>query len=89
MNQETIGVLGGTGFVGRHLIKRLLDAGHEVHCVDVIAFQDVIHLSIENAIRVSVMLVDHRLHAFSTRTLQVGIGHHLHVGIRQESRENV
>jgi len=27
-------VTGGAGFVGRHLIKRFLDAGDEVHCVD-------------------------------------------------------
>lgn len=27
-------VTGGCGFVGRHLIARLLQAGHEVHCVD-------------------------------------------------------
>jgi len=27
-------VTGGGGFVGRHLIARLLEAGHEVHCVD-------------------------------------------------------
>ncbi len=27
-------VTGGCGFVGRHLIARLLEAGHEVHCVD-------------------------------------------------------
>jgi GDP-L-fucose synthase len=30
-------VTGGAGFVGRHLIARLLAAGHEVHCVDVLA----------------------------------------------------
>lgn len=30
-------VTGGAGFVGRHLIKKLLDDGHEVHCVDPIA----------------------------------------------------
>ena len=28
-------VTGGCGFVGRHLIKRLLEEGAEVHCVDV------------------------------------------------------
>ncbi|HEY5653423.1 MAG TPA: NAD-dependent epimerase/dehydratase family protein [Pontiella sp.] len=28
-------VTGGCGFVGRHLIQRLLPDGHEVHCVDV------------------------------------------------------
>jgi len=27
-------VTGGAGFVGRHLIKRLLEEGYEVHCVD-------------------------------------------------------
>ena len=27
-------VTGGAGFVGRHLVKRLLDAGDDVHCVD-------------------------------------------------------
>lgn len=27
-------VTGGAGFVGRHLVRRLLDFGHEVHCVD-------------------------------------------------------
>jgi len=30
-------VTGGCGFVGRHLIARLLAVGHEVHCVDSIA----------------------------------------------------
>jgi len=30
-------VTGGCGFVGRHLIARLLKEGHEVHCVDVMA----------------------------------------------------
>lgn len=30
-------VTGGCGFVGRHLIARLLNEGHEVHCVDPIA----------------------------------------------------
>jgi GDP-L-fucose synthase len=30
-------VTGGAGFVGRHLIKRFLDAGDEVHCVDSLA----------------------------------------------------
>lgn len=30
-------VTGGCGFVGRHLIARLLKEGHEVHCVDPIA----------------------------------------------------
>jgi nucleoside-diphosphate-sugar epimerase len=30
-------VTGGCGFVGRHLIARLLKAGHQVHCVDPIA----------------------------------------------------
>ncbi len=30
-------VTGGAGFVGRHLIKRLLENGNEVHCVDKIA----------------------------------------------------
>ena len=30
-------VTGGCGFVGRHLIARLLSEGHEVHCVDVMA----------------------------------------------------
>ncbi|MBN2544362.1 MAG: NAD(P)-dependent oxidoreductase [Spirochaetes bacterium] len=31
-------VTGGAGFVGRHLIQKLLKAGDEVHCVDNIAF---------------------------------------------------
>jgi nucleoside-diphosphate-sugar epimerase len=30
-------VTGGAGFVGRHVVKRLLDRGDEVHCVDVVA----------------------------------------------------
>ena len=30
-------VTGGCGFVGRHLIQRLLVENYEVHCVDVIA----------------------------------------------------
>lgn len=30
-------VTGGAGFVGRHLIARLLKGGHEVHCVDPVA----------------------------------------------------
>lgn len=30
-------VTGGAGFVGRRFVKRYLDAGHEVHCVDPVA----------------------------------------------------
>ena len=30
-------VTGGAGFVGRHIVKRLLDAGDEVHAVDCVA----------------------------------------------------
>jgi GDP-L-fucose synthase len=30
-------VTGGAGFVGRHVVKRLLDRGDEVHCVDLVA----------------------------------------------------
>jgi GDP-L-fucose synthase len=33
---QKILVTGGCGFVGRHLIARLLQQGHEVHCVDVL-----------------------------------------------------
>ena len=32
--RKSILVTGGTGFLGAHLCKRLLDAGHEVLCVD-------------------------------------------------------
>ena len=28
-------ITGGCGFVGRHFVQRLLPAGHEVHCVDI------------------------------------------------------
>ncbi|MDQ3510736.1 MAG: NAD-dependent epimerase/dehydratase family protein, partial [Pseudomonadota bacterium] len=30
MNHRHVVILGGTGFVGRHLVARLLDAGHRV-----------------------------------------------------------
>ena len=30
-------VTGGAGFVGRHMIRRLLDAGDDVHAVDSLA----------------------------------------------------
>jgi len=30
-------VTGGAGFVGRHLVRRLLDAGYEIHAVDPVA----------------------------------------------------
>ncbi|HTV83256.1 MAG TPA: NAD-dependent epimerase/dehydratase family protein [Acidobacteriaceae bacterium] len=30
-------VTGAAGFVGRHVLKRLLEAGYEVHAVDCIA----------------------------------------------------
>lgn len=33
--QKRIVVLGGVGFIGTHLCLRLLDAGHEVFCVDI------------------------------------------------------
>ena len=33
--QKRIVVLGGVGFIGSHLCRRLLDAGHEVFCIDV------------------------------------------------------
>lgn len=34
MSKKRILVTGGAGFIGSHLCKRLLDAGHEVICVD-------------------------------------------------------
>jgi len=34
MATKKILLTGGAGFVGRHLARRLLEAGHEVHCVD-------------------------------------------------------
>ena len=30
-------VTGGAGFVGRHMVRRLLEAGNEVHAVDCVA----------------------------------------------------
>ena len=57
--------------------------------VDIVSFQDVVHIPIENAIVISVVLVDHLLHPFSTGSLQVGVGDHLYIGVRQKSRQNV
>src|SRR5512135_619882 len=37
MSMEKVLVTGAAGFAGRHLVRRLLDAGHEVHGVDCIA----------------------------------------------------
>ena len=34
MSTQTLCVLGGTGFVGRHLVPRLHDAGHRVRVLD-------------------------------------------------------
>lgn len=33
--QKRVVILGGAGFIGTHLCLRLLEAGHEVYCVDV------------------------------------------------------
>ena len=34
LNDKTILVAGGAGFIGSHLIKKLLDLGHFVYCID-------------------------------------------------------
>ncbi len=33
--QKRVVILGGAGFIGSHLCLRLLEAGHEVYCVDI------------------------------------------------------
>jgi len=37
MGRKKVLVTGGAGFVGRHLVARLLERGDEVHCVDKVA----------------------------------------------------
>ena len=34
MGSKRVLVTGGAGFIGSHLCERLLDAGHEVLCLD-------------------------------------------------------
>lgn len=34
LKMKKIVITGGAGFVGRHFVRRFLEAGHQVHCVD-------------------------------------------------------
>ena len=64
-------------------------AGSDENGVDIITFQNVDHVTIDNAIGIPVVLVDHLLHPLSTSALQVGGRDHLHIGVGEKSRENV
>ena len=63
--------------------------GGDEHGVDIVTGQDVVHVSIENAIAIPVVLVDNLLHPLSTSALQIGGRDHLHIGVQEKSRENV
>jgi len=64
-------------------------AGSDENRVDIVTFQDVVHISIEDAIVIPIVLIDHLLHSLPTSALQVGGGDHLHIGVLEKSRENV
>jgi hypothetical protein len=79
-----------TRFGGQDRSKRMpAIAGRDENGVDVVTFQDVVHISIDNTIVIPVVLVDHRLHSLATSALQVGGSDHLHIGILEKPRKNV
>ena len=64
-------------------------SGGDENGIDIVAFQNVVHISIEDAIAILIMLVDHRLHTLSTCALQIGRRDHLHIRVLEKSRENI